>query len=236
MLPAIGFWLVHGWAFLVVAFLIGSIPFGLLVGRVFFKTDIRSAGSGNIGAANARRTMGRGAGISVLLLDAFKGALATSLPTLSLQCHCIPLVEIFRGWTNAPPAILSGLLAVAAVLGHCYSPWLGFKGGKGVATFLGVLIVVWWPSAITFIIVWLAIVLATGFASAGSILGTIAGIAAIWYAYGSFTLYFSVPAAGVIIWQHRTNIARLLAGNENRLNLLKSGAKPSAPQSGPSGG
>jgi glycerol-3-phosphate acyltransferase PlsY len=236
MLRFIEFWLVYGWAFLTAAFLIGSIPFGLLVGRLFFKTDIRSSGSGNIGAANALRTMGRGAGISVLLLDAFKGAVATYLPLGGLHCRCVPLVQMRHEWINvsedyglsaqapyAPWAVLCGMMALAAILGHCYSPWLRFRGGKGVATFLGVLCVAAWPSALAFIIVWLAIVLPTGFASLGSMIGALVSIAVVAKILGVWTLYFSIPALAIIVWKHRENIARLRAGTESRLDLLRRG-------------
>lgn len=222
---AVLFWLFHGWWYLLAAFLIGSIPFGLVVSRLFFKTDIRASGSGNIGAANALRTLGRGAGVSVLVLDALKGAAAVLLPLLAME----------RGWPPFHRVAVSGSLqvdglreaagpamcAIAAILGHCYSPWLHFKGGKGVATFLGVLLAVSWPSALVFVAVWLAVVLPTGLSSLGSMLGTLGGIAAVAYLVGPPTLYFSVPAAAIIVWQHRANVSRLLAGRENRLNLLK---------------
>lgn len=225
----IAFWFPNGWPWLLCAFLIGSIPFGLVVSRVFFKSDIRSAGSGNIGAANALRTLGTGAGIAVLLLDASKGIVAVALPVIAFT----------QGWIHPPypnavqdpsftmqPRVLGALCGICAILGHCYSPWLRFKGGKGVATFLGVLVIGYWESAFAFAVVWLLVVLPTGLASLGSILGTLAAVALIAYLRGPASLYLSLPAAAIIIFQHRENIARLIAGKENRLDLLKRRTEP----------
>ena len=136
----------------VVSFFVGAIPFGVLVSRAFYNTDIRSAGSGNIGAANALRTLGKRGAVAVLALDALKGF----APTLAALALGGPI-----------PATLA---AFASVVGHSYSPFLGFKGGKGVATYFGALFALWWPAGIAFALVWLAVVLACGFASAGSML------------------------------------------------------------------
>jgi acyl phosphate:glycerol-3-phosphate acyltransferase len=228
------YWIVNGWPIVLGAFLVGSIPFGLIVGRFFFKTDIRAAGSGNIGAANALRTMGPGAGIAVLFLDALKGVVAVLLPFAILgrvPMH-LPLLCRMCGYD---PGVLSALCALAAILGHCYSPWLRFKGGKGVATFLGVIVAVSWPAALAFAAVWLAIVLSNGYASLGSIVATVVAIAIVADRRPE-TLFFSIPAAAIIIWKHRENISRLLAGNENRLNLLRHRDEPRVRPEGPSGG
>jgi glycerol-3-phosphate acyltransferase PlsY len=221
------FWFRHGWVFLLAAFLIGSIPFGLVVSRVFFGRDLRASGSGNIGAANALRTMGRGAGLAVLVLDALKGVVATALPAVAIDQHWFQRpYPFFCCMPDEVAPILCAMCAIAAILGHCYSPWLRFNGGKGVATLLGVLIVAYWPSALVFVAVWLAVVLPTGFASLGSILGTLASIAVIGYYVPAPTLYFTVPAAAIIIWKHRQNITRLLSGKENRLNLINRKEEP----------
>ncbi|MDQ2991987.1 MAG: glycerol-3-phosphate acyltransferase, partial [Candidatus Eremiobacteraeota bacterium] len=109
-------------ALLIAAFLIGSIPFGYLIGRFFYRTDIRAQGSGNIGAMNAMRSLGKRGAVAVLVLDALKGF--------------IPVVLMER---FVPSDLAIALAASLAVVGHCYSPWLGFKGGKGVATSVGAL-------------------------------------------------------------------------------------------------
>jgi len=226
------------WIFVAVAFLIGSIPFGLIVSRVFFKTDIRTAGSGNIGAANALRTMGRKAGIAVLVLDALKGVTGTLLPILLFPIAFPQPVPVDCNTLNLPPQTdcsvgyltksldafvfpICAWCALATIVGHCYSPWLRFRGGKGVATYLGVLFVAGWPSALAFVVVWLAIVLPLGLASLGSILGAATAAAVVAAIRGPWTLAYSVPAVAIIVWQHRDNIRRLIAGNENRLDLLK---------------
>jgi len=225
-------WTAWGWPYLVFAFLLGSIPFGIFVGRVFFRSDIRAAGSGNIGAANALRTYGRKAGLAVLALDALKGALAIAT-AWNLWLH-VPLwidvngVRIDASATDGPIWALVPLAGFAAVLGHCYSPWLRFRGGKGVATYLGALLALSPTAALAFAIVWLAIVLRTGFASLGSMLGAVAAGALLVAAgprfgvrFGDSAFVFAFGSLLVIVWKHRENLGRLRAGTENRLSLLK---------------
>jgi glycerol-3-phosphate acyltransferase PlsY len=219
----ITYWVSHDWGFIVAAFIIGAIPFGLVVSRVFFGTDIRAAGSGNIGAANALRTLGRSAGLAVLLLDALKGVVATAIPMIAVRREWVPGLPV--SFMDAGPndfiAVLGWICALAAILGHCYSPFLRFKGGKGVATFLGVLIAGFWPSAVVFVVVWAAVVLTTGLAAVGSLLATVAACVILAYFVYEPTFYFTLPVAAVIIWNHRENIVRLRHGTENRLQLLK---------------
>ncbi|HYZ15502.1 MAG TPA: glycerol-3-phosphate acyltransferase, partial [Candidatus Acidoferrum sp.] len=145
----------------VIAFFVGAIPFGVLVSRTFYGTDLRGSGSGNIGAANALRTLGKRGAVAVLLLDALKGF----APTLAASAI-----------GGAP---LAALAAFAAMLGHCYSPFLAGRGGKGVATFFGTLFALWWPAGLIFALVWIAAVAASGFSSVGSMLGTLAMIPAL---------------------------------------------------------
>jgi glycerol-3-phosphate acyltransferase PlsY len=187
----------------VVAFLVGAIPFGVLVSRAFYGTDIRRSGSGNIGAANALRTLGKRGAVAVLVLDALKGLL---------------------------PVVATGLLAgeaaaacaaVASVVGHCFSPFLGFKGGKGVATFLGAAIGLWWPAGLAFGLVWVAVVVACGYASVGSMLASIAMAPVLWFGISSPGLISGLVCAAVIVLRHRDNLERLRRGTENRFTLLK---------------
>ena len=192
-------------AAVVVAFFVGAIPFGVLVSRAFYGTDIRDAGSGNIGAANALRTLGRRGAIAVLALDALKGF----APVLAAGALGGPL-----------PAVLA---AVASVAGHCWSPFLGFKGGKGVATFLGAVIALWWPAGIAFALVWAAVVLACGYASVGSMLAALAMAPVLWFGLGTSGLACGLVSALLIIYRHRENLDRLRRGTENRLSLLKAG-------------
>ncbi|GAC1493170.1 MAG: glycerol-3-phosphate 1-O-acyltransferase PlsY [Vulcanimicrobiaceae bacterium] len=225
-------WLAWGWPYLLVAFALGSIPFGVFVGRAFYRSDIRTSGSGNIGAANALRTYGRKAGIAVLVLDALKGVLAIAV-TWNLWLH-VPLwidtdgARIDVSTTNGPIWSLVPLAGLAAVLGHCYSPWLRFRGGKGVATYLGALLALSPAAALGFAIVWIATVLRTGFASLGSMLGAIVAGALLILGgsrsgarFDDSGFVFALGSLAVIVWKHRENLGRLRAGTENRLSLLK---------------
>lgn len=221
------FWTVAGWPYLLFGFLVGSLPFGLIVSRVFFKTDIRDAGSGNIGAANALRTLGKKAGAGVLVLDALKGMVAVAV-TWNLWLFVPLSLRIFGGEATtidvAPIWELIPLAGLAAVVGHCYSPWLGFRGGKGVATFLGAAFALSWESGLAFLIVWLGVVVPTGLASLGSMLATVvagAFLVATGARYGDSAFVFAFGSALVVIWKHRENLGRLRAGTENRLTLFK---------------
>ena len=193
------------------SFLVGSIPFGLIVGKVFFKSDIRAAGSGNIGAANALRSYGKGGGAAVLLLDALKGFVAAAF-----------VARWLLGSADADLAAFSAFAGFAAVLGHCYAPWLNFKGGKGVATWLGVVAAISWPVALAFVAIWLIAVLPTRWASLGSLAATALSAAGLWFVTrdGPVALW-STAAAAVIFWKHRENIGRLAGGRENKIGFGK---------------
>jgi len=187
----------------IVGFAVGAVPFGVLVSRAFYGTDIRKAGSGNIGAANALRTLGKRGAAAVLALDALKGY----APALAAGALWGPLA--------------AAVAALAAIIGHCWSPLLGFKGGKGVATAFGALFALWWPAGIAFAIVWIATVAATGYASAGSMLGSIAMAPVLWFGLGPIGLAYGALSAILIVVRHRENLERLRRGTENRLSLLK---------------
>jgi glycerol-3-phosphate acyltransferase PlsY len=192
------------------AFLIGSIPFGYLIGRVFYGIDIRSQGSGNIGAMNALRTLGRGGAVAVLLLDALKGF----APTLWALFFFRDRLDV----GSFPPSeqILAAVVATGAVLGHCFSPWLRWRGGKGVATSFGAIFALSWPAGLVAVAGWLGGAALTRYSSVGSMLGSVLAPFAIWFfsrslpetAYGAF-------AALLVLFMHRENIARLRAGTEN---------------------
>lgn len=187
----------------IVAFVVGAVPFGVLVSRAFYGTDIRSAGSGNIGAANALRTLGRRGAAIVLALDALKGF----APALA------------AGALGGPLA--ASAAAFAAIVGHCWSPFLGFKGGKGVATAFGALFALWWPAGLAFVVVWIAAVVATGYSSVGSMLASIAMAPVLWFGLGPIGLAYGILSAILIVIRHRENVDRLRRGTENRLSLLK---------------
>jgi glycerol-3-phosphate acyltransferase PlsY len=189
-------------ALVVASFFLGAIPFGLVVSKLFFRRDIRAEGSGNIGAANALRTLGRGGAIAVLILDALKGV----LPVIAGRA--------------LDGTSLATLAAFAAVLGHCFSPFLKFRGGKGVATNFGAVIALAWPAGAVFAIVWIGAVAATGFSSLGSMLACLAMAPALWLLAGPAGGIYGAASAIVIIVLHRANIARLRAGTESVLPLF----------------
>ncbi len=187
------------------AFLLGSIPFGLVIGRIFFRTDIRSSGSGNIGAMNALRTLGNRAAIAVLLLDALKGL----LPAL--------VIMQVRGDSHA-----AAIVAGCAVIGHCFSPWLRFKGGKGVATSFGAVFGLSWPAGLVCVAGWLIGALSTTYSSVGSMLGNVIAPAALWYfTRDPWLTGYGVFAAVFIIFTHRENVVRLKNGRENGISFLR---------------
>ena len=192
------------------AYLLGSIPTGFLVGKAR-GVDIRTVGSGNIGATNALRIFGKPIGISVLLADALKGWIA------------VKLVAIWCVNTLLPPTTLGEhenaaiIAAIFAVLGHNYTCWLGFKGGKGIATSAGVLaaLVPW--ALLIILCIWIVLFAITRIVSVGSVTAAIALPLASWFTTKSWTLTAVTGAMGVLaIYKHKPNLQRLLAGTEPR--------------------
>lgn len=189
-------------ALLVASFAAGAIPFGVVVSRAFYRRDIRTVGSGNIGAANALRALGVKGAVAVLALDALKGALPA-------------LAGIAVGGTP-----LGAGAALAAVLGHCFSPFLGFRGGKGVATNFGAVLALAWPAGLAFALVWIAAVGVSRYASVGSMLASAAMGPVLWLAAGPAAGAYGLASALLIVGMHRGNLARLRAGTENVLPLF----------------
>jgi glycerol-3-phosphate acyltransferase PlsY len=208
-------------AIFVVAFLIGSMPFGYVIGRLFYRTDIRTKGSGNIGAMNALRTMGKTGAIAVLLLDALKGFLPTFFVATQFKGTLHLTYEPVSVGLSLPQT-LGAIVAAGAVLGHCFSPWLRWKGGKGVATSFGAIFGLSWQAGLIAVGGWLAGAALTHYSSVGSMTGSLLAPIALWFfttsvaetAYGLF-------AALLIVWKHRENIARLRAGTEGPIRLSK---------------
>lgn len=184
---------------LVVGYLLGSIPFGLVLTRMAGLGDVRKIGSGNIGATNVLRTGNKWLAAATLLLDAFKGTIAV-------------LVAQWIGSTEA--ALISGL---GAFVGHCYPIWLQFKGGKGVATFLGILVAIAWQAAIAFAAIWLLLAFVSRYSSMAALVATaLTPLVLLYLAMPRAALLFAVLAA--ISWyKHRANISRLLTGTESRI-------------------
>lgn len=187
------------------AFLLGSIPFGLVISSIFYRTDIRKSGSGNIGAMNALRTLGKGGAIAVLVLDVAKGVV-------------LPLVVMLELHDTR----LAALAAACAVLGHCFSPWLGFKGGKGVATSFGAIFALSWPAGIASICGWLIGALSTTYSSAGSMLAHVVAPIALWYfTRDPWLTGYGVFAMILVFYTHRENIGRIRAGRESGIPFLQ---------------
>ena len=199
------------------SFIIGSIPTGYLIGRALGK-DIRAEGSGNTGATNAARTLGKKAGVLTLVADTLKGALAALLPFF---------VKIGQlKWGSASPEDLIDIqssLGFAAILGHCYSPFLKFKGGKGVATSLGVFLVVAPSTTLVAAVVFLVIVKLTSYVSLGSIaaVATFAILISSQFiqTFNGLTVFLSILTAGLIISRHKENIRRLINKTESKFRL-----------------
>lgn len=199
------------------AYLLGSIPTGYLVAKAK-GVDIRSVGSGNIGATNVFRILGKGAGIFVLLVDALKGFLACAL----LPIFALKLFNDAAGSQQQSAEWLSIIAGIAAILGHNYTCWLKFKGGKGIATSAGVLIALV-PGAFLIVLgIFLVVVFVSRFISLASIVAAVCLPFAVWMLQGSRTMIAVMAALGALaIYKHKANIGRLLRGTENRFGKKK---------------
>jgi glycerol-3-phosphate acyltransferase PlsY len=204
--PAPTAWEGEGIPFLaagIFGYLLGSIPFGLLLTRLAGHGDIRRIGSGNIGATNVLRTGSKGLAALTLLLDLAKGMAA---------------VVVAKRWGAEAPLVAAGCV----VLGHMFPIWLGFRGGKGVATALGVLIPLAWPVAIVAALLWLAVAFLFHYSSLAALVAAVAcGVVAALIA-DKTTAFAIAGIALLIILRHHANIRRLIAGTESRISFRKS--------------
>jgi len=183
---------------LLFGYLLGSIPFGLILTRLSGLGDIRAIGSGNIGATNVLRTGRKGLAAATLLLDALKGTAA-----------------VLIGWRLGLHAALAA--ALGAYVGHCFPIWLRFKGGKGVATYLGVLLGLHWPTMVIAALVWLGTAAATRYSSLSALLASLAAPLVL-AAFGRYETTALAALMTVFIWiRHRANIRRLRAGEESKI-------------------
>lgn len=209
------------WLFIPLGFLLGSIPFGLLLGKVK-GIDIREHGSGNIGATNVFRTLGKKSGILCLVLDFFKGFIPVLIASrLVLDGTMGQCIEVGT--------------ALAAILGHNYSPWIGFKGGKGIATTGGALVAIMPAAVVLLILIFGIAAFTTKYVSVGSITTAIAlpiitGLGSYYHirngdipadGWNKPLFIFSLVAGALAVWKHRTNITRLRAGTENKIGQKK---------------
>jgi len=241
------FWFKIDALILIVGYLLGSIPFGYLVAKSR-GIDIRQHGSGNIGATNVMRTLGKGPGYTVFACDALKGLAAVLIGhhiavTYSLNFTQVRDVmhgvthEIYRStyFEKLPESIGAISAAIACIIGHNFPIWLGFKGGKGMATSAGVLIGMMPLTAATCMLIWLLVFLATRYVSLASIAASIALPAStmvfllLGFVHGWPYFYFAVAACMLAVWRHRSNIVRLANGTENRF-VKKPKVEPSPEQ------
>jgi acyl phosphate:glycerol-3-phosphate acyltransferase len=193
----------------VISYMLGSTPSGYLVGMAR-GVDVRSAGSGNIGATNVMRVLGKGAGAIVLGSDALKGFVAARwVPLLALQIFPV------SGATRENLALVGG---AAAILGHIYTCWLKFKGGKGIATTAGV-VLAWVPAACLIAVAfWGLALLISRYVSVASIVAAVVMPFAVWFCDGSQTMIFVITGVSLLaIYKHKANIHRLLTGAERRI-------------------
>ena len=186
----------------VIGYLLGSIPFGLLLTRLAGLGDIRRIGSGNIGATNVLRTGSKGAAAMTLLLDLAKGFAA---------------VVIGQAWGEEASLVA----ALCVIIGHMFPVWLGFRGGKGVATALGVLIALAWPVALAAMLVWLATALLFQYSSLAALVATAAAAVLAPFVADGIIAAGIAGIALLIILRHHANIRRLIAGTESRISLKK---------------
>ncbi|WP_370400525.1 glycerol-3-phosphate 1-O-acyltransferase PlsY [Sulfitobacter sp. JB4-11] len=191
-LPLLLAWAVFG-------YLLGSIPFGMVIARVMGLGNLRDIGSGNIGATNVLRTGNKAAAALTLLLDAGKGAVA---------------VLIARALASEDAVQIA---ALAAMIGHCYPVWLRFAGGKGVATFLGILIALAWPVGLACCVVWLIAAAVSRTSSMGALAAASASTFLMLFLGYGYAIVLGMLLTLLIFWRHRANIARLRAGTEPRI-------------------
>lgn len=179
-------------------YLLGSVPFGVILTRLFGAGDLRQIGSGNIGATNVLRTGRKGLAAATLLLDAAKGAVAVCVARM----------------INPDLALLAG---TGAFFGHLFPVWLGFRGGKGVATMLGISLALMWQVGLAFALAWLGSFFAFRISSVGGMVGAIAAPLVAWLLGQATMAWVLLLLALVLIWKHRENVQRLIAGTEPRV-------------------
>ena len=215
---------------LIAGYLLGSIPFGLLLTRAAGLGDVRSIGSGNIGATNVLRTGNKGLAALTLVLDTLKGTAAVlagfwiaSRTIADLAFQTPPTGGGLDGFVAVLAAAqshiaIAGLLGgLGAFLGHTYPVWLGFKGGKGVATYIGVLIGFAWKAALLFAVVWLATAALTRYSSLSALVATFVVFLFLVVTGGPFVAPIAAILSALLFWKHRENIKRLIAGTESKI-------------------
>jgi glycerol-3-phosphate acyltransferase PlsY len=207
----------------VLSFLLGSIPWGVIISRVFFHTDVREHGSGNIGTTNAMRTMGKAGGIAVFVLDFGKGILSGVLAWLVFAQLLDPAAA-----TASARDVLSGTAFLGCIWGHIFSPWLKFKGGKGIAVAVGCMFVAFGPLiACIELALFVVVVAVSRHVSAGSVAAAVlCPFMALWRFWNTPVAFVMCTAAALtVVWAHRSNIKRLREGTESRIGVKEKDAR-----------
>jgi acyl phosphate:glycerol-3-phosphate acyltransferase len=191
---------------LVIGYLLGSIPFGLILTRIAGTQDLRSIGSGNIGATNVLRTGRKGLAAGTLIGDMLKGTAAV----------------LIASYLGGPTAAM--LAALGAFLGHLFPVWLKFKGGKGVAVYIGILLGLFWPAALAFCAIWLVTAFASRYSSLSALVASVITPPLLWWlGHAGFAMLFAVLTL-LLVYMHRENIKRLVAGTESKIGAKKADA------------
>jgi glycerol-3-phosphate acyltransferase PlsY len=191
---------------LVIGYLLGSIPFGLILTKIAGTQDLRSIGSGNIGATNVLRTGRKGLAAGTLIGDMLKGTVAV----------------LIAGMLGGPTAAM--LAGAGAFLGHLFPVWLKFKGGKGVAVYIGILLGLYWPAALMFCAIWLVTAFTSRYSSLSALAASVITPPLLWwFGHSALALLFAALTL-LLIYMHRENIKRLVAGTESRIGAKKADA------------
>lgn len=202
-------------AALAFGYLLGSIPFGLILTRAAGLGDVRAIGSKSIGATNVLRTGNKTIAALTLLFDGLKGTFAVVLTAWIAAAYGASAAQ---GTGNLLGVLLVPWMAgLGAVLGHLFPVWLGFKGGKGVATYIGVLIGAYWPAALVFCVAWLVVAVVTRYSSLASLVATFLVFIHFMIVGGQLVVPVVAIISALIFWKHRENIQRLIAGQESRI-------------------
>ena len=207
-------------AAIAIGYLLGSIPFGLLLTRAAGLGDIRNVGSGNIGATNVLRTGNKGLAAATLLLDALKGTAAVHVAWLvgawfvsrQISANAVP-----AGLPAASMLHFAAAGGLGAFLGHIYPVWLNFKGGKGVATYIGVLLGLMWQAAAAFCGIWLLVALMTRYSSLSALVAGAATPVVVWLLGVPMLAMLLAPLSVLLIYKHGANIQRLMKGEEPKI-------------------
>ncbi len=189
---------------IITGYLLGSIPFGLLLTRAAGLGDVRAIGSGNIGATNVLRTGSKGLAAATLVLDALKGTASV-------------LIAKYGAFGQLPALDIGFVAGFGALLGHVFPVWLGFKGGKGVATYIGILLGMFWPFAAIFCGIWVLVALVMRISSLAALVAIVLTPFGIWASGWPETAVLLLVPSMLLIWKHETNIRRLLKGEEPRI-------------------